>query len=351
MQIVTQDQRKSFTLAEIAARFGGHVVGDSRVVVSQVASLESAGAGHIAFVAGTRYRSALRRTRAEAVIVSPAFASESGPARIVADNPYAYFAKVSALFNPTAEAVAGVHPHASVHPTAEIAASATIGPFVHVAAAARIGERAVIHSGCTVGEGTRIGAESVLYPGVVIYHGCVIGERCILHSGVVIGADGFGLAPEDGRWLKIPQIGRVVMGNDVEIGANTTIDRGALDDTVIEDGVKIDNHVQVGHNVHIGAHSAVAGCAGIAGSTHIGRHCRIGPAAMIQGHIEIADHVDISGGTTIIKSIREPGVYTSVVPFAPHREWLKNAVHLRHLDRIASAVRELEARIAALERK
>ena len=198
--------------------------------------------------------------------------------RILSDNPYAYFAKVSALLNPRHAEAPGIHSTAIVDQTATIPASATIGAFAFVGAGVKIGEHAVIGSGCHLGEGVEVGDDSLLYPQVVVYHGCVIGKRAILHSGAVIGADGFGIAMEKGRWIKVPQIGRVVIGDDVEIGANTTIDRGALEDTVIEDGVKLDNQIQVAHNVHIGAHTAMAGCVGIAGSAKIGKHCTVGAA-------------------------------------------------------------------------
>jgi len=191
----------------------------------------------------------------------------------------------------------------------------------------------------------------MIYANVSIYHDCVIGERVILHSGAVIGADGFGIAMENGRWKKIPQIGRVVIGNDVEVGANTTIDRGALDDTVLEEGVKLDNQIQIGHNCRIGAHTAIAGCVGIAGSTRVGRYCRIGGSAMIGGHLEIVDNVEISGATSVPKSLLKAGTYTSLVPISLHQDWLKNASHIRHLDSLATRVKELEARLADLERK
>jgi UDP-3-O-[3-hydroxymyristoyl] glucosamine N-acyltransferase len=205
-----------------------------------------------------------------------------------------------------------------------------------------IGEFAVIGANSFVGREARIGAHSRLHPNVAIYHDCVIGERVTLHSGVVIGADGFGMAMDDGRWLKIPQIGRVLIGDDVEVGAGTTIDRGALDDTVIEEGVKLDNQIQIGHNCHIGAHTAIAGCTGIAGSTRIGKFCMLGGGAMISGHLTIADRVTVSGGTLVAKSITAPGTYTAVFPMQPHAQWLKNAALVRHLDELMERVRDLE---------
>jgi UDP-3-O-[3-hydroxymyristoyl] glucosamine N-acyltransferase len=215
--------------------------------------------------------------------------------------------------------------------------------------AARIGARSVIEPGVRVGKGAQIGDDCHLYPNAVVYHGCVLGDRVRLHGGTVIGADGFGLAMHEGRWVKIPQVGRVVLGDDVEIGANSTIDRGTLDDTVIEEGVKIDNLVQIGHNCRVGANTAIAACVGIAGSTRIGCRCRIGGAAMIQGHIEICDDVTISAATAIMKSIRVPGIYTSIHPFQEHREWIRNAAHLRHMDSLVDRIKALEKRLRELE--
>jgi UDP-3-O-[3-hydroxymyristoyl] glucosamine N-acyltransferase len=213
---------------------------------------------------------------------------------------------------------------------------------------AAIGPYSVIGEGCYIGNNAIVGSHARLYPRVVIYHDCVIGDNLIAHSGAVIGADGFGIAMDGDRWIKIQQIGRVVIGNDVEIGANTTIDRGALDDTVIEDGVKLDNLIQVAHNVRIGAHTAIAGCAGIAGSTTIGRHCRIGGSAGISGHLHIADHVEIAAFTLIAKSIREAGSYTGAYPFSRTEDWRRNAVHLRHLDELAARIKTLEKQLESL---
>jgi UDP-3-O-[3-hydroxymyristoyl] glucosamine N-acyltransferase len=204
-------------------------------------------------------------------------------------------------------------------------------------------------AGCSIGERTTIGENTRLYPNVTVYHGCIIGSHVIVHSGVVIGSDGFGFAMEEGRWLKIPQIGRVVIGDHVDIGANTTIDRGALDDTVIEEGVIMDNQIQVAHNVHIGAHTVIAGCVGIAGSATIGKYCRIGGGAGIVGHLQIADKVEISSFTLISKSITEPGSYVGVYPFSKNDEWRHNAVHLRHLDDLVKRVKVLEKEIESLK--
>jgi UDP-3-O-[3-hydroxymyristoyl] glucosamine N-acyltransferase len=287
--------RGALTLSEIATRLGGRVAGDPAARVSQVGSLEHAAAGEITFLASPKQRAKLAATRA------------------------------SELFNPLTNQAPGIHPTASVSPSADLGKDVSIG------------------AGCVIGDGVTIGSDSCLYPRVVVYHGCTLGKRVILHSGVVIGADGFGLARDEaGRWIKIPQIGAVRIGDDVEIGANTTVDRGALDDTVIEEGVKIDNQVQVGHNCRIGAHTAMAGCTGVAGSTRIGRHCAIGAAAQILGHLEIADHVQISSCTTISHSIHKAGTYTGLYPSSDNASWVRYTAWVRHLDRLAERVRALE---------
>jgi UDP-3-O-[3-hydroxymyristoyl] glucosamine N-acyltransferase len=276
-----------------------------------VASLDHAGPRHIAFFTSLRYREKLAATRAAAVVVAPEHEALTALPRIVVERPYPYFARLSQLFNPLTVQPPGVH------------AAAVLGSNI------RLGNRVSIGAGCVIGDGAEIGDDSCLYPRVVVYPGCRIGKRAIVHSGAVIGADGFGIAEEEGRCIKIPQIGSVAIGDDVEIGANTTIDRGALEDTVLEDGVKLDNQIQVGHNVRIGAHTAIAGCAGIAGSADIGRHCTIGGAAVILGHLRIVDHVHISAGTLVSRSILKPGTYTGVYPFDENESWARGAAWLR----------------------
>ena len=339
------------TLADLVARFGGRVAGDADTRIAQVATLERAQPGEIAFLTNAKYRSQLEATQASAVIVGEAEADATALPRIVCANPYAYFAKVSALLNPAWHPAPGIHPSAAVAEGARIDPSAHIGANVVIGAGASIGAGCVIMEGCSIGDNTSIAENGRLYPGVVIYHGCLIGKNLIAHAGVVIGSDGFGMAWENGRWLKIPQIGRVVIGDDVEIGANTTIDRGALDDTVIEDDVKLDNQIQVAHNVRIGAHTAIAGCVGIAGSANIGRYCRIGGSAGILGHLQIADNVEIASFTLVGKSIREAGSYAGIFPFSKNEEWRKNAAQLRHLDELAQKVRQLQQQIEELKRK
>jgi UDP-3-O-[3-hydroxymyristoyl] glucosamine N-acyltransferase len=341
----------SYTLREIVERFGGEVAGDPAARVRQVATLENAGEEAISFLANPRYLAQLKATRAGAVIVGESGRELTRVPRIVCANPLVYFARGSALFNPPRPARAGIHATAVVDGSAKIAGDAEIGPYAVVGRDALIGTGSAVGAGCFIGEGVTIGSGTRLYPNVTVYDGCVIGDRGILHSGVVIGADGFGIAHDQGKWVKVPQIGRVVIGNDVEIGANTTVDRGALDDTVIEEGVKLDNQIQVGHNVRIGAHTAIAACAGIAGSARIGRHCRIGGASGIAGHITIADNVEISTYTLVTKSIDEPGTYTGAYVFEPHRQWARNAVQLRHLAELADRVRDLEKKRAPSKRR
>ncbi|KAB2313611.1 UDP-3-O-(3-hydroxymyristoyl)glucosamine N-acyltransferase [Betaproteobacteria bacterium SCN2] len=339
----------AYSLAEIVTRFGGELLDDNGVTVSGVAPVERAGPQEIAFVSQAKYLRDIGSSQAGALILPPEGRDSDRRPRIVSDNPYLYFARVSTLLNPAPQPIPGIHPAASVHPQARVAASAAIGPGTVIGEGAVIGERSIIGPNCVIGEHARLGDDCLLHANVTIYHQCVLGSRVILHGGCVIGSDGFGFANDKGRWVKIPQVGRVVIGDDVEIGACTTIDRGALDDTVIEEGVKLDNLIQVAHNVKIGAHTAIAACTGIAGSAKIGRHCMIGGAAMIFGHIEIADGVRISTNTLITKSLTKPGTYTSALPFSEHGEWLRNAAHLRNLDKLAGRIKELEKRISELE--
>ena len=332
----------SYPLSEIVARFGGKVMGDSSTLISRMASLGTAGAGDITFVTSSRYRSQLEQTRASAVIVSADLEKATTLPRIVCDNPYAYYARVCALLNPLREYSPGVHGQASVAGNARLGDGVSVGPGAVVDDGAEIGAGVRIGAGSYIGRDACIGAGSLIHANVTVYDWCIIGERAVVHSGAVVGADGFGMAMDEGRWLKIPQVGRVVIGSDVEIGANTTIDRGALEDTVIEDDVKMDNQIQVGHNCHIGAHTAIAGCVGIAGSARIGRYCRIGGGAMIHGHIEIADNVEVSAGTLVPKSIHKPGKYTGIFPMIEHQEWSRNASLIRHLKGLRERIRALE---------
>ncbi|MGA9991184.1 MAG: UDP-3-O-(3-hydroxymyristoyl)glucosamine N-acyltransferase [Thiobacillaceae bacterium] len=344
-------QTRGYRLAEIVARLGGELVGDPNVTVCQVAPLERAGADEIGFISQAKYLKQLEGSRAGAVILAPDARGETALPRILSPNPYLYFARVSALLNPPPPVRPGIHPRATVGARAMVDSTAEIQAGAVVGECASIGARAVIGPNAVIGENSVVGEDCRLYANVTVYHDCRIGHRVILHSGCVIGSDGFGLAPDQGRWEKIPQIGRVIIGDDVEVGAGTTVDRGALDDTVIEDGVKLDNLIQVAHNVTIGAHTAIAACTGIAGSAKIGRHCTIGGAAMIFGHIEIADGTRISTNTLITKSLVKPGTYTSALPFSEHEVWQRNAVHLRHLDKLVERIKQLERKVAEWEGK
>jgi len=340
----------AYRLSDIASRFGGHVLGNSEVMICQIATLESANSSQIAFLANNKYRAQLESTHAGAIIVGAADSDVTTLPRIVCDNPYAYFAKLSSFLNPPIKACAGIHTSVVIGKNVVIAEGVQVDANVVIGDGAKIGPNSIVMAGCHIGAGVEIGENSLLYSGVVVYHNCILGNNLIAHSGVVIGADGFGLAMEEGRWLKIPQIGRVVIGNDVEIGANTTIDRGALNDTVIEDDVKLDNQIQIAHNVRIGAHTAIAGCVGIAGSTTIGRYCRIGGSAGILGHLQIADYVEISSFTLVGKSIKEKGSYCGIYPFSTTQAWRKNAAQVRHLDELADRIKLLEQQIESLKK-
>lgn len=341
----------TYTLADLAARLDTGIRGDPTIAIRGVAPLERAGAGELAAAMDRKYLRLLEHAHPAALIVSPELADLIALPCLISENPYATFARAIALFHPARTVQPGIDPSARVDSTANVDAEAEIGPHVSVGARAVIGKACVIHAGVHIGDEVTIDEDAVLHAGVIIYDGCTLGRRVIVHSGAVIGADGFGLAPEDGRWVKIPQVGRVVIGDDVEIGANTTIDRGTLDDTVIEEGVKLDNQIQIAHNVRIGAHTAIAACVGIAGSTKIGRHCTIGGAAGIIGHLEITDHVRISAFSLVAKSISEPGTYTSAPALLKHADWLRNSAVARNLTELDRRVRTLERRGAGDDEK
>jgi UDP-3-O-[3-hydroxymyristoyl] glucosamine N-acyltransferase len=334
------------TLGEIAAQLGGELIGDPGLVIERIGPLETATASTLSFLANPRYQAQLASTAAACVIVAPALrdAATARGAALVAADPYLYFARLTQWWAKRGRApdVPGVHASAVIDASARVAASASLGPFVVVEAGASIGAGAVLGAHCVIGAHASVGDGTRLAPRVTLGERCRIGARGIVHAGVVIGADGFGFAPDGGRWEKIEQLGAVVIGDDVEIGANCCIDRGALDDTVIEDGVKLDNLVQVGHNVRIGAHSALAGCVGIAGSATIGRHCSIGGGAIILGHLRLADEVQVSAATVITRSIASPGLYSGVFPFDDNAAWEKNAATLRQLHALRDRLRTLE---------
>jgi UDP-3-O-[3-hydroxymyristoyl] glucosamine N-acyltransferase len=338
----------------LVERFGGQLMGDANLEVTGIAPLTDAGVSHISFLSNSKLRAQALQTAAAALIVSPAddefIAAGYTGARIVTPNPYVYFAKAAQYFYSLTAIVppAGVHPTAFIGEGAQIAATAHIGPKVVVEAGAVIGEHAVIDAGCYIGREAVIGEGTHFFANVTFHAYCQIGARGIIHSGAVIGTDGFGFANEKGVYIKIPQTGRVMIGDDVDIGANTTVDRGALADTVIDDGVKLDNLIEIAHNCHIGAHTAMAGCVGMAGSTTVGKYCTFGGAAMINGHITIADHVNVGPSTMIPRSLTEPGTYIGYYPMSRPAEWEKSAVIVRNLAAMRDKVRALEKAIKTL---
>ena len=321
-----------FSLGELAVRFGLTLRGEPSLTVRSVATLSHASAGALSFLANSRYRRQLDSTRATAVLLSAEDESHCPVAALIDPNPYLAYARIAALLHPPVSAAPGIHPSAVVAGGARIAASASIGPLAVIEEDAQIAERVLIGPGCIVQRGARVGADSVLLSRVNLYPGVSLGKRCILHAGAVVGADGFGFAPNAGTWVKVPQVGSVRIGDDVEIGANTTIDRGAIDDTVVENGVKLDNQIQVGHNVTIGAHTAIAACTGISGSTVIGQRCMIGGMVGFAGHLTIADDVVVTGCSLVSASIRNAGSYSSGMPTVETRLWRRMVAHLRRLD-------------------
>lgn len=342
---------KLYSLSDIVRILGGHVMGDDTTQVTRVASIAHAKAGDISFISDSKYLKGLASCKASAYVLKAADANCTDLPRIIVDNPYAYFAKISALLNPPAVAPLGVAPTAVVAASASISKSSSIGPLTVIGENVTIGENVVIGAGCIIENDVSIADNTRLEPHVTIKHHCEIGQSCHIFSGAIIGSDGFGYAEEAGVWLKIPQVGRVVIQANVDIGANTTIDRGALDDTIIEQGVKIDNLVQIGHNCIIGAHTVIAGCVGIAGSANVGKHCKIGGAAMILGHLEIADNVTISPGSMITRSLLAADTYTALMPFQTHKAWLNTAAKIRHLDDLSDKIKQLEKEIALLKSK
>jgi UDP-3-O-[3-hydroxymyristoyl] glucosamine N-acyltransferase len=329
-------------LRKLAERCGLEFAGDGDVAIDRVAPLDAAGRGAIAFLSGPKYRGHLAATQASAVIVTPADAAATELPRLVTANPYAAYAKVATLLHPESAVKPGVHSTAIVAASAQVAPTAALGPYAVIGERCRIGERVQIGAGTVLGDDCVVGEDCILHARVTLYARSQVGPRSILHSGVVIGADGFGMAEHEGRWIKVPQLGRTVIGADCEIGANTTIDRGAIGDTVIEDDVKLDNQIQIGHNCRIGKHTAIAGCVGIAGSTRIGRNCKIGGAAMIGGHLEIADNVVIGAASALGDSIPKGGVYHGAVPAMPQREWMRMLAALLRLRSLTDRVRALE---------
>ncbi len=335
----------AYRLEEIAEVIEADLVGDPDYEISGVATLQNAGAGQLSFLANRRYSRHLKSTRAGAVVLSRDDVDSCPVFSLVATDPYLAFARAVRYLHPDAAVIPGIHHSAVVSDSASVHPGACVGANVCIGDAVIIEEGVYIGPGCIIGNHAVIGKHNRLTGNVSICHGVRTGERVLIHPGVVIGADGFGIAKDAGKWLKVPQLGGVVISDDVEIGANTTIDRGALTDTVIEEGVKIDNQVQIGHNCVIGAYTAIAGCAVIAGSVRIGKRCMIGGATAITGHIEITDDVVITGLSGVTNSIKEPGVYSGAMTTTDNRTWRKNMVRLRHLDELARRVQALEEKL------
>lgn len=339
-------------LSVLAEKLNAELTGDAACGVSAVASLEKAGPGQLSFLSNSKFRTYLAQSQASAVLIKAddlPFVAPGVNTLVVAD-PYVAFAKAAQLLDTTpVSAAPGIHPSAVVDPSAQIAIDAAVGAQAVIAANAVVASGAQIGAGCFIGEGAEIGANTRLWANVSVYHGVKIGERCVVQSGAVIGADGFGFANERGQWLKIPQTGSVIIGNDCEIGANTCLDRGAIENTVIGNNVIIDNLCQIAHNVKIGDHTAIAGCTTVAGSTTIGRYCIIGGAAVINGHIEICDGAQVSGMAMLMKPVTEKGVYTSGLPATTNAEWRRNTAKLRQIDQLYQRVKQLEKQLATPE--
>jgi UDP-3-O-[3-hydroxymyristoyl] glucosamine N-acyltransferase len=340
----------SITLKALVAELGGMLIGDD-AEIDRVASIANAKSGSITFITDTKYRKSLSATKASAVILANDNTAFCSLPCIVTENPYAYFAKVSALLNPKHNIAQGIHPTALVDTTAQINKSCAIAANVVIGANVSFADGVEIGPGCFIGNNVTIGKNTQLQANVTIYSDCILGANVNIAAGAIIGADGFGYANQAGVWVRIPQVGRVVIKDNVDIGANTTVDRGALDDTVIEQGVKLDNLIHIGHNCIIGEHTVIAGCVGIAGSAKIGKRCQIGGAAMILGHLEIADDVTISPGSMITRSLKKADTYTALMPFQAHSEWLKTAASVRHLTELNEKVKQLEHQIAELNLK
>jgi UDP-3-O-[3-hydroxymyristoyl] glucosamine N-acyltransferase len=330
------------SLGELAVRLGCELHGDPATLVDSVATLGHAHSRALTFLADSRLRGELAHTRAAAVVLDRSAAAQCPVAALIAENPRATYARAAAILYPESPLVAGVHPSAIIAREAELHPSACVGALAVIGAGARIGARALVGPHCVVHEGVQVGEDVRLIAHVTLCRGVSIGARTLVQPGAVIGGDGFGFANERRAWIKIPQVGGVRIGEDVEVGSNTTIDRGAIEDTVIENGVKLDNLIQIGHNVHIGAHTAIAGCTGISGSTSIGKRCMIGGAVSIGGWLTICDDVTITGTSMISHSIASPGVYSSGIPFEEARTWRRLVARFKRLGAFAERLTALE---------
>ena len=322
---------QTITSGDLIKKLGGELIGDTNILINSVASLESANKNSVSFFNNSKYLSLLKNTKAALVILDRESSGHYAGARIVADNPYLYFAKISRLLNPIKILKKEIHKSAIIHSTCKLGRDIYIGPNVIIEENVSVANGVTIYGGVIIESDNVIGDNSIIHPNVVLKTNTIIGKNCTIYAGAVIGSDGFGYAKDNDKWLAIPQIGKVVLGDNVDIGSNSTIDRGALDDTIISSGVKIDNLVQIGHNCIIGENTIIAGCVGIAGSAKIGKNCAIGGAAMILGHLSITDNVTISPGSMITRSINKSGTYTALMPFQDHEAWLKTAAKIRRL--------------------
>jgi len=341
---------KTFTLGQLADQAGAQFVGDGSLLLSGIATLQSAEPGQLSFLSNPKYAKYLATTQAGAVILAPSMQSECSTAMLVHDDPYLVYARLSHLWSPLEMApmhgeVSRIDASAVIDPSVQIGQSVVIEAGVVIQADACIGDGAIIGANSVVGRRSRIGENARLYAGVKIYHDVQIGRNCIVQAGVVIGSDGFGFAPHKGQWIKIAQLGGVVIGDDVEIGANSTIDRGALDPTILGNGVKLDNQVQIAHNVTVGDHTVMAACCAVAGSTSIGRHCVLAGAVGVAGHLTIVDKVHVTAMSMVIKDLKEPGVYSSGTGIQPNAEWRKSIGRLRQLDQMAGRLKEIEKKL------
>ncbi len=335
----------AWTLSQLAEHIGATVQGDADISVSEIATLAGAGNGQISFLSNSKYRTQLANTQASAVIVSADDAEYCPTAALICEDPYVGFARIAQLLDTTPAAAHAVHPSAIIDDSVSLGDNVAIGANAVVEAGVSLGDNVQIGPGCVIGRNVTVGANTKIWANVTLYHEVVIGDDCLIQAGAVIGADGFGYANDKGNWVKIPQLGSVIIGNNVEIGASTTIDRGAIDDTQIGDGVILDNQIQIAHNVVIGAHTAIAGCTVVAGSVRIGSHCTIGGMVAINGHLEICDKAFITGMSMVIKDIKEPGAYSSGMPAVTNREWRKNAVAMRNLDSFNQRLKALEKQL------
>lgn len=337
------------TLAELAEATCTQCIGDGNAIINNVSTLEKAGVGDIGFLANSKYRSQLKNTRASAVIVSSKDAELSPCDVLVSSNPYLTYAQISNILNPSVRTERGIHNAAIIDPSSKIATTASIGANTVIGRNVRIAANVVIGPNCVIESDVVIGASTRIIASVTVLHGSIIGSGCVLHPGSVVGSDGFGLANDAGQWERVPQLGKVILGDNVDVGANTTIDRGSLDDTVIGDGVKLDNQIQIAHNVVLGEHIAMAACAGVAGSTTIGAYSTVAGAGVVLGHLELAERVNVSSMSMVTHSIRDSGTYTGGVPAMPHGQWQKNIARLKQLDKMVKRVKALENELNQLK--